>query len=90
MTLANTLDLLMFAALCGLMIAGFPVAFTLGGTALLFAGFGALLGVLDVQFLQAMPQRIFGVMTNETLIAVPLFIFMGVMLERSRVAAPSS
>jgi TRAP-type mannitol/chloroaromatic compound transport system permease large subunit len=86
MTLANTLDLLMFAALCGLMIAGFPVAFTLGGTALLFAGFGALLGVLDVQFLQAMPQRIFGVMTNETLIAVPLFIFMGVMLERSRVA----
>ncbi len=86
MALAEALDLLMFAAACVFLLAGFPVAFTLGGTALLFALIGLGLGVLDFGFLSAVPQRVFGVMTNEVLIAVPLFVFMGVTLERSKVA----
>jgi tripartite ATP-independent transporter DctM subunit len=65
---------------------GYPVAFTLGGTALVFAWLGGLTGSFDAAFLQALPNRLYGIMTNETLIAVPLFVFMGVMLERSRVA----
>jgi tripartite ATP-independent transporter DctM subunit len=84
--LGELLDLLMFAILLGLLLAGYPVAFVLGGTALIFALAGHLLGVFDVALLQALPQRIFGVMTSEVLIAIPLFIFMGVMLERSKVA----
>lgn len=65
---------------------GFPVAFVLGGVALLLAGLGMLLGNFDPSFLEAFPNRVFGVMTNDTLVAVPLFVFMGVMLERSRIA----
>ncbi|HBK57726.1 MAG TPA: C4-dicarboxylate ABC transporter [Xanthomonadales bacterium] len=68
------------------LMAGFPVAFTLAGVSLIFAGLGWLAGVFDPSFLQAYPNRVFGVMTNETLVAVPLFVFMGVMLERSRLA----
>ncbi|PLX35973.1 MAG: tripartite transporter [Hyphomicrobiales bacterium] len=83
---AHTLDVLMFAVVCVLLLAGFPVAFTLSGTALIFAVIGYSAGVFDLSFLQAFPQRIFGTMTNEVLIAVPLFVFMGVMLERSKVA----
>jgi len=78
--------LVMFAGTCVFLVAGFPVAFTLGGSALLFGTIGWGLGLFDMSFLAAMPQRIFGTMTNEVLIAVPLFVFMGVMLERSRVA----
>jgi tripartite ATP-independent transporter DctM subunit len=84
--LAGSLDLLMFVALCGLILLGFPVAFTLAGTALIFAGIGWSLGVFDASFFGFFPNRIYGVMTNEVLIAVPLFVFMGVMLERSKVA----
>jgi tripartite ATP-independent transporter DctM subunit len=84
--LAESLDLLMFVALCGLILLGFPVAFTLAGTALIFAGIGWSLGVFDASFFGFFPNRIYGVMTNEVLIAVPLFVFMGVMLERSKVA----
>jgi tripartite ATP-independent transporter DctM subunit len=84
--LAESLDLLMFLALCGLILLGFPVAFTLAGTALIFAGIGYALGVFDAAFFGFFPNRIYGVMTNEVLIAVPLFVFMGVMLERSKVA----
>jgi TRAP-type mannitol/chloroaromatic compound transport system permease large subunit len=84
--LAEWLDLLMFLALCGLILLGFPVAFTLAGTALIFAGIGYGLGVFDASFFGFFPNRIYGVMTNEVLIAVPLFVFMGVMLERSKVA----
>jgi TRAP-type mannitol/chloroaromatic compound transport system permease large subunit len=84
--LAEALDLLMFVALCGLILLGFPVAFTLAGTALIFAGIGWSLGVFDASFFGFFPNRIYGVMTNEVLIAVPLFVFMGVMLERSKVA----
>jgi len=84
--MADVLNILMFITLCVFLLAGFPVAFTLAGTALFFAGIGMLLGAFDPVFLVAFPQRIFGTMTNEVLVAVPLFIFMGVMLERSRVA----
>ncbi len=78
--------LLLVLTLCGGLLLGFPVAFTLGGVALLFAGLGIALGVFDPSFLQAFPNRVFGIMGNETLLAVPLFVFMGVMLQRSKMA----
>ena len=78
--------LLLVLALCAGLLLGFPVAFTLGGVALLFAGLGIALGVFDAAFLEAFPNRVFGVMGNETLLAVPLFVFMGVMLQRSKMA----
>jgi len=77
---------LLVLGLCGGLLLGYPVAFTLAGVALLFAGLGWMLGVFDPVFLEAFPNRVFGIMGNETLLAVPLFIFMGVMLERSRLA----
>jgi len=80
------LAILMVAAVCGLLMAGYPVALTLGGVALGFALLGHALGAMDLALLGALPARIFGVMTNTTLLAIPLFIFMGVMLERSRIA----
>ena len=86
MALGEALDILMFVTACGFLLLGFPVAFTLAGTAILFAMAGAALGAFDLSFLIAYPQRIFGIVTSEILVAVPLFIFMGVMLERSRVA----
>lgn len=79
------LILLVVGLLAGL-LSGFPVAFVLGGVALLVAGLGLLLGNFDPSFLEAFPNRMFGTMTNETLVAVPLFILMGVMLEKSRIA----
>jgi len=84
--LAEWLDLIMFLGLCALILLGFPVAFTLAGTSLLFAGIGYMIGVFDASFFGFFPNRIYGVMKNEVLIAVPLFVFMGVMLERSKVA----
>ena len=82
----ETLALLMFAATCAALLLGYPVAFTLAGSALVFAGLGWMLGAFDPTFLLAFPQRIYGVMTNGVLIAVPMFVFMGCMLERARVA----
>jgi len=76
----------LFAGIGAALMVGFPVAFTLAGVALLFAGIGMLTGTFDPVFLQAFPNRIYGIMTNETLIAVPVFVYMGVMLERSRLA----
>jgi tripartite ATP-independent transporter DctM subunit len=84
--MAELMPLLLFLAVCLVLLLGYPVAFSLGGTALAFAWFGSLSGYFDGAFLQALPNRLYGIMTNETLIAVPLFVFMGVMLERSRVA----
>ena len=78
--------LLMFAVTIALLLAGFPVAFSLAGSALAFAGLGIATGLFDASYLTAFPQRIFAIMTNTVLVAVPLFVFMGVMLERSRVA----
>ncbi len=80
------LAFIMFGAVFVLLLAGYPVALTLSGTALGFALLGTSTGSFDNAFLQALPNRLFGIMTNETLMAVPLFVFMGVMLERSRVA----
>ena len=77
---------LMFFAIVAILLAGYPVAFTLAGTALLFALGGVVAGVFDPAFLETMPNRIFGIMSNQTLIAVPLFVFMGVTLERARIA----
>ena len=84
--MAEYLPLLMFLVVCLVLLLGYPVAFSLAGTALAFAWIGTLTGSFDPAFLGALPNRLFGIMDNETLIAVPLFIFMGVMLERSRVA----
>jgi tripartite ATP-independent transporter DctM subunit len=78
--------LLMFLVLCAALMAGYPVAFTLAGVALLFALGGWTLGIFDPVYLEAFPNRLFGIMGNETLLAVPLFVFMGVMLERSKIA----
>ncbi len=87
MDIRETLDVLMFATVCVFLLAGFPVAFTLAGTGLMFAGIASLFGLFDFSLFGALPSRIFGnTMTNEVLIAVPLFVFMGVMLERSKVA----
>jgi len=83
---AEFIPFLMFLAVCAVLMAGYPVAFSLAGTALLFALVGAVTGHFDMAFLQALPNRLFGTMENTTLIAVPLFIFMGVMLEKSRLS----
>src|SRR5690606_29503867 len=78
--------LVMFAAVVAVLMAGYPVAFSLGGVALIFAWIGVAVGGFDSVFLATMPNRIFGIMSNETLLAVPLFVFMGVTLERARLA----
>ncbi len=86
MSLPEILCVAMSVALCAALLLGFPVAFTLAGVALLFAGLGSLLGAFDLALLGGMPSRVFGIMTNEVLVAVPLFVFMGVALERSQLA----
>jgi len=80
------LPIFLFAAICLCLMLGFPVAFTLGGTALLFAGFGITQGIFAPGFLLALPDRVFGIVQNSTLIAVPLFVLMGVLLEKTRIA----
>ncbi|MDP5054249.1 MAG: TRAP transporter large permease subunit [Congregibacter sp.] len=82
----GSVALWMFAAVCGLLMLGYPVAFTLAGTALLFAAVGSIAGSFDPAFLEALPGRLFGTISNVTLIAVPLFVMMGVILEKSKVA----
>ena len=77
---------LLFVTVILVLLAGFPVAFTLGGTALIFAGSGIIGGTFNEALLLGLPNRVFGIMTNETLVAVPLFVFMGVTLERARIA----
>lgn len=76
----------MFLVVCLVLMAGFPVAFSLAGTAILFSGIGILTNTFNPGDFGFLSGRLFGIMTNETLVAVPLFVFMGVMLERSRVA----
>jgi len=84
--MTDYLALLMFISVCLVLLSGYPVALSLAGTALAFAFIGASTGHFDTDFLEALPNRLFGIMENETLIAVPLFVFMGIMLERSKVA----
>ena len=78
--------LLLFATVILVLLAGFPVAFTLGGVALIFAAIGVMAGEFNEALLSGLPNRVFGIMTSETLVAVPLFVFMGVTLERARIA----
>jgi tripartite ATP-independent transporter DctM subunit len=80
------IPLLLFAAVCAALMFGYPVAFTLGGIALLAAGLGIVSGVFDTELLRAFPDRLYGIMQNGTLMAVPLFVLMGVVLERARIA----
>jgi tripartite ATP-independent transporter DctM subunit len=84
--MSEFLAVAMVAAVCALLLVGYPVALTLAGLSLGFAGIGAALGVMNLALLGALPARIFGIMSNDVLLAIPLFIFMGVMLERSRIA----
>jgi tripartite ATP-independent transporter DctM subunit len=84
--IGEILSLVMFAVTCIVLIMGFPVAFTLAGTSLVFAVIGWSLGIVDFRLLGGLPSRYFGTMVNEVLVAVPLFVFMGVMLERARIA----
>jgi tripartite ATP-independent transporter DctM subunit len=84
--MGETLAVAMVLAVCALLLVGYPVAFTLAGISLGFATLGAGLGIMHFALLGALPARIYGIMTNDVLLAIPLFIFMGVMLERSRVA----
>jgi tripartite ATP-independent transporter DctM subunit len=83
---ANWLAPLMFAAVFLVIFIGYPVAFALGGTALAFAALGVQLGYFDWHLFYAMPERIFGIMSNYVLLAIPFFIYMGIVLERARLA----
>lgn len=84
--IGEILSLLMFLGIILVLMAGFPAAFTLAGTSLFFALIGWLFGAFDLSNLGSVANRYIGFMTNEVLVAVPLFIFMGVMLESSRIA----
>ena len=80
------IPLIMFGVICVVLLAGFPVAFSLAGTALIFSGIGIMTNTFDGSLLGTIPNRLYGDMTNMTLVAVPLFIFMGVLLEKSNLA----
>ncbi len=84
--MSEFIPLLMFAAVCLLLMLGYSVAFTLAGTALLCAGIGIISGHFDYHLMLAFSDCMFGIISNYTLIAVPLFILMGVLLERSKLA----
>ena len=82
----GTVAIWMFFALCLLLLLGYPVALTLAGTALAFAAGGIITGTFDSSYLIAFPGRLYGTITNVTLVAVPLFILMGITLEKSKIA----
>lgn len=84
--LIELVPLLMFAVVCLVLMLGYPVAFTLAGVSLLFAGVGIVTGTFEANLLRTFPSRIYGIMANYTLVAVPLFVFMGTLLEKSRLA----
>ena len=84
--LIELIPLFMFAAICVCLLLGYPVAFTLGGVALVSAGLGIVGGIFDPNLLKSFPTRLYGIMNNYTLVAVPLFVFMGGVLEKSRLA----
>ena len=86
MQMNDTFAILLLISTFTCIMAGFPVAFTLAGVSILLAFIGSMFGAFDFLFFAAVPSRYFGVITNEVLVAVPLFVFMGVMLERSKIA----
>src|SRR5947199_626686 len=77
---------IMFASLVVLLLLGYPAAFSLGAVGLIYAFVGIDLGLFRADFLQALPERVYGVMGNDTLLAIPFFTFMGLVLERSGMA----
>ena len=80
------LPILLFVIVIFILMLGYPVAFTLAGVSIIFAIFLSFIGYFDLSLLYALPSRIFGIITNETLVAIPMFIFMGIMLEKSKIA----
>jgi len=80
------IPLLLFIAICLVLMCGYPVAFSLAGTSLAFAAIGMVTGTFDAAFLSAVPNRLYGIMINTNLFAVPMFVFMGMMLEKSKIA----
>ncbi|MDO6562419.1 TRAP transporter large permease subunit [Amphritea sp. 1_MG-2023] len=80
------LPLLLFLGAIFVLLLGYSVAYSLAGTGLIFAAIGIMTGHFEASFLEAVPNRLFGIMNNSVLIAVPLFVFMGVMLEKSKIA----
>ena len=81
------IPLLLIIFVCSSLLIGYPVAFTLAGVSIIFALICSLFGIFDLNLFKNLPIRIFGIMNNQTLLAVPLFVFMGVVLERSGIAA---
>ena len=84
--MAELFLLILLVVLIVALLSGFPVAFAIGGASILVAALASCFGAFDMLMLGALPGRIFSIMTNETLLAVPLFVFMGAILERSRIA----
>src|SRR5690348_14646754 len=84
--IADNLAPIMFAALVIFLLLGYPAAFSLGAVGLIFGLIGIELGLFAPDFLQALPERVYGVMSNDTLLAIPFFTFMGLVLERSGMA----
>ncbi len=84
--LGEALAVALFGAIIFILMLGYPVAFTLPGVAVLFALLGWSLGVFDLTYFNSLPLRYWGILTNDVLIAVPLFVVMGVLLERSKIA----
>lgn len=82
----DLLPIFFFAVVCLVLMAGYPVALSLTGVSLFFAGIGSLVGIFDSAYITLIPNRIYGILVNQNLFAVPLFVFMGVMLEKSRIA----
>ena len=80
------LDLIMFGALMVAVLSGFPVSFSIAGVAVIFAYLGWVLGVIDISLLWALGQRAFGLLSNTVLIAIPVFVLMGAILEKSKIA----
>ena len=79
------IPLFLFIAVCLVLMCGYPVAFSLAGTSLVFAAAGLMTGTFDGAFLSAIPNRFYGIMINTNLFAVPMFVFMGMMLEKSKI-----
>lgn len=80
------IPLFLFAAICVFLVLGYPVAFTLAGVSLIAAGLGIVGGIFDANLLKSFPSRLYGIINNFTLVAVPLFIFMGNVLEKTKLA----
>lgn len=84
--MTELLPIFFFLVVCLVLMAGYPVALSLTGVSLLFAALGTVAGVFDGAYISLIPNRIYGILVNQNLFAVPLFVFMGVMLEKSRIA----